>query len=321
MRLQTVPSILKLQSNSYLGLWGSMFDGVAQNTSAHASLPSRLQGWRQEAEEAQSRLLQRLRGHGSGGERPSWNATDLLADLTAAYQSSDQGKGSPVSVAASGLLHHDFFDLPLNSSLAATIIDDIRQRLSGDGDGNGDASQLAALAVLQGWALKALANHRASVSATAGGTASTASSVSTLPGMHRRWPGVQNGSLAMLSEVGVALPDAMGDKFVPAVCARLQNFGNAAGYNSAWLGAFPCNTASNDKSTFAWDSKAAFSLDCSTIPHQPAALDHTIDCAFTVGSQSDDEPSGSGTLLHFARSMHVLTGPHLNAIQIRACNV
>jgi hypothetical protein len=205
---------------------------------------------------------------------------------------------------------------------------------------SGDAQQLAAAALVQGWALGVVvAGTSAAASAIAGGSGAT-----------------QPGMLS-LHRAAEPVSQPAWPSFKPHTCLRLQNFGNAEGYSAAVFGANPCTAVTgaplpgNDAATgeaLRWGSHASFLLDCShgdgslsseastetDGSFQPlsgrlqaagaaaaasvaAALDRTTSCRVAVGSDS-----GSGALLaHAFERPPLLAAPKLDALRIRICNM
>jgi len=316
----TVP---KLQRNSYLGLWGKVFEGAApaedQTPPALTQLQrfhSAAREWRNEAaENAQSRLMQRMKSLNLTlhHDLTHWNATEVLANLTGLLPTEKGTDGLPA------------------------FLQEIGQRLGGDHVGKFDPAQLVSLAVLQGWALHALSSKMAGGAAATSEVVSTSSTMDDASptslftpettgysrGYGSRWntrAPRDNSSISLFSEVGVLLPDTMEGNFLPEICARLADFGNAPGYNAAWLGGPPCGGSQGSTSGIAWGNEAVFQLDCTS--QQPLALlEKTLKCSLGVTSQKKEgNVGGSGALLHHEKTSHVLTGPHLNAIRVRVCN-
>jgi hypothetical protein len=207
-----------------------------------------------------------------------------------------------------------------------------------------DARQLAALALIQGWALGALAAGRGS----GGG-------------------GATQGMTLGLQPWAARIAEPSWGSFRPHTCLRLQNFGNAEGYSLALFGAAPCagplggpapGNAAVGGETLRWGSQAAFMLDCSrgsssttgaedaasggsggtdSVPgggsgllaqsmlaaagkaaaSVAAALDRGKTCKLAIAADG----GGGGAVLAHAWEAPLLSSPKLDALRIRICNM
>ena len=135
---------------------------------------------------------------------------------------------------------------------------------------------------------------------------------------------------------------------------------NAQGYRSAVLGGPQCSAPppATAGEVLTWGREATFTLDCthsqggggsagsgeflSLLSGRPdavgvagrlqaaaakaasdltAAMQRSFECTLGVATgKNGGTATSSGAVLHHTRALHVLTGPRLNAVRLRACN-
>jgi len=320
-----------MQVNSYLGLWGHVFDASSSKKNGKAltgpasplhvggGLADRLQHaageWKAEADEVRSRLIQRIGGGDSvlekiGEEREAASSfmSETFNQLFGSTDDKDKDKDSVATDTAAGISTTD----------TLSLLDRMQERLGIDE--KLDARQLAALAVMQGLALSSLRKHLAANRAiTDAGSIKSASSDGTDAATSRLY--------TPFSNLGIALPESMVSHFEGEWCLRLQNFANAAGYQSVYLGQAPCSsvgttgamtkslpqaqpllsTTASATTTLApatamihWNSEAAFSLDCGIESPAIDPFGEEIENAEEKGEESFY--SGVSAMLHAART-------------------
>lgn len=305
-----------MPTRAYRGLWGGLFQQQAARPAAGGGLREALAG-------LQAKLAARLEGADASlaAHRASLEER-FRTQLNLTLALLDGGGGG---TAAASLLAR---------------LEQLHGQLLRDWS-SADAQQLAALALVQGWALGAVvAGRGAAASALAGGA------------------GGGGGQPGMLSLQRAAEPVAepAWASFRPHTCLRLQNFGNAEGYSAAVLGAGPCAAtpgapqpahAAASGEALRWGSRASFLLDCSpgdgsesgggggddggggggalggllqaagaaAATSVAAALDPATTCRAAVGSDG-----GAAALLERGFERPLLGAPRLDALHVRICN-
>ncbi|PRW50791.1 hypothetical protein C2E21_5558 [Chlorella sorokiniana] len=245
-------------TRAYRGLWGSLFQ--KQAGSGGESRPSASDRFRQALADLQSLL------------HPS--------DDTATSSSSSSSSSNGASGSSSGLRHLPSLEDVAEhvGNLTASLLDSahagsggtsaLLQRLARDfnlshspaaGTSSSlDAAQLAAtVASMQAWALAGLVARSGGSGLSGGGGGASSLSSSLDPSSFKQ------------------VADPAWASFKPHTCMRLQNFGNAEGYNAALLGAAPSGkagavgsvppggAAAASGDALRWGSQASFLLDCS----------------------------------------------------------
>jgi hypothetical protein len=334
-----------MQANSYLGLWGHVFEAPGSKNKNEAvvtgpaspivaGLADRLHQaageWRTEADEVRSRLIQRLGGGNTilgkaaaaaGEEREA--ASAFMSETFNQLFGGNINKDMPVEGNAAATAENSNA-ASISTTDTLSLLDRMQARLGLDG--KVDARQLAALAAIQGLALSSLRKHLAAAQSEnhldtpASGVVKTLSAATTEAndGTNYLYDPLRHS----FSKLGVALPESMVSHFEGEWCLRLQNFANAAGYRSVYLGGVPCSgsgtavmtkasplvlpssppslasaVASSPPATamLQWNSEAAFSLDCSV--NSPQIEDN--------GDQNSEEDSlytGVSAMWHAASS-------------------
>ena len=350
-----------MQTSSYLGVWGRVFEepAVPKNGTTHgntttapaaaatgtavaaaansttigsgaAGLAERIQGWRTEAEEARSRLIQRISG--KSGPRNTLEKDPLSEVAKLLFGGSLSTISSPPSSSAS-------IATKSIATEAFGMLEKLQERLGLDG--TLDAKQLAALALVQGLAVSAFTKHASASSSVRSADAATGGGED------------DGGGDAPFSTVGVLLPDTVAaNHFESDWCMRMQNLGNSDGYRTAYLGATPCHAENNTwaQEEFQWGDESAFTLDCtSKTPESSSSVANTgaaaggvagmfraaaanaaselsaamqrtttMECRLSITSSS-----GAGALLQHAQALPMfgLRARKLNAMKLRVCNV
>ncbi|KAG7667305.1 hypothetical protein NADE_002899 [Nannochloris sp. 'desiccata'] len=322
-----------MQGNSYLGLWGHVFDGSSSEKTEAATGPApppllvkggladRLQHaageWRAEADEVRSRLIQRI---GGGGTTVLEKLGDREAASSFMSETFNQLFGSADDKDSSGAADYSDTAAAISSTDTLSLLDRMQERLGIDG--KLDARQLAALAAVQGLALSSLRKHLAANSATSDtGSVKSASADDNDASTNSIYDHRHT-----FSNLGIALPESLVSHFEGEWCVRLQNFANAAGYRSVYLGGAPCSSSgttgamtkslpqtqpllSTTPSTTTpaaamihWNSEAAFSLDCSI--ESPVSDTSEEDVEDSAAAEEEEESfySGVSAMLHAART-------------------
>jgi len=326
-----------MQGNSYLGLWGHVFDASsskkneAPTTTGPAPPPflvrdglaDRLHAaageWRAEADEIRSHLIQRIGGGDNtvlgkiGEDREA--ASSFMSETFNQLFGSTNDKDSPVATSSSS---SEIPERTLSTTDTLRLVDRMQERLGLDG--KLDARQLAALAAVQGLALSSLRKHLAATSAT---TDTESIKSARVEGTDATTTNIYDPRHSF-SKVGIALPESMISHFEGEWCMRLQNFANAAGYRSVYLGQAPCNSVGTmgamtkslpqtqgllsttpspppplAAAMIRWNSEAAFSLDCGI---KSPVVDPSGEDKDNEDSQGESFYSGVSAMLHAART-------------------
>jgi hypothetical protein len=323
MRMYSLHVLYILQGNSYIGLWGHVFDNSSkknQPTSSPAPPPVPLGGGlladrlhhaagelRAEAEEVRSRLIQRIGGGNVFGKTAADERESASSFMTETFNQLFGPSNKEHPAAASAATTTENASTTISTTETLSLLDRMQERLGLDG--KMDARQLAALAAVQGVALSSLRKHMAAAD-TADVKSSSSSEVEYSEDTSTS---IYDPRHLSFSKLGVALPDSVASHFDGEWCLRLQNFANAAGYRSVYLGGVPCSGSSPRGATapatttpatamLHWNSEAAFSLDCSTaVLKAPNAVPSTENNAASEEEEEESFLSGVSAMLHAAR--------------------
>jgi len=259
------------QRNSYLGLWGSVFDtipdaviddladrvdsevydeggdegegggessGVGEDRARRGGSTSG--GWSSLRELIHQRREDRRMQFGFGG-----NLTEMIDEM------------STIMTNLNLPIHGNV--LEGSSPNISDAISDHARTLDLKNLGATDTSKIASLAILQGWMLKQL------TASPGGRSASLASNAASHVGH------------STFRQLGVVLPPE--SHFTPSLCFVMQNFGNSGGYYDAWTGFGPiCDVRyREDGAMFAWKEESMLTVDC-----------HLQDRVHTAGSGDGD---------------------------------
>jgi hypothetical protein len=251
-----------------------------------------------EAGDAQTRFAKRITDavESRGG---AWNST-ALADVETFL--ADARHSLNIS-SVPNLFHLEDSDVAaaMGSSMNGTtgIFDALLQRLDSNSTSALDPKQLAGVAMLQAWALRRLAKLHPSSRPTATSLAS---------------------GTAKLQQFGRPIPDHVPGAIIPQLCVRLQNFGNAVGYRSVYMGTPPCAAPDNAAlDEMEWGTKGAFTVACRRPEEPESLLRKGLHCELAVSSDSGRVGGGSGSLLEFDHPA-AWHAPRLNAISLKVCN-
>lgn len=329
-----------MQANSYLGLWGKVFD--SSHPGNGSTLADHFQHvadeWKQGTESIHSRIIQRLQS----GQADIWNTSSAvpLPDITALVTQLT----SPAKI---GFIPHinTTINGSTNSSEQLDLFKRLQERLAGVHIGGLDAGQLAVLAALQGLALSSLVKHAATLSAQPQHSWYTKQGSSYAP-----QPESPKTATHHVGHVGLKLPQSFSGHFKPELCINLQNLGNSPGYRAIYLGSPPCSAKGND-TVFAqvtWGQEAGFLLDChvgssdtqegNSTPTNvgnkiqqayaselDAILHPSRTCRLAVAANGSPSSTGGGSstssVLKYRQYIPAIGRSKWNAIRIRVCNM
>lgn len=330
-----------MQANSYLGLWGKVFD--TSQSGNESTLADHFQQvadeWKQGTESIHSRIIQRMQT----GHSDVWNTSSgLLSDIAALVTQLT----TPASIESTPHINKT-----LNGSTDSVdqlnLLERLQERLGQVHLGSLDSTELAVLAALQGVALSSLVKHAAALSSQSQHAWYTTQQGSSYAPQND----VLKTATHHTSHVGLKLPPSFSSHFKPELCVNLQNFGNSPGYRAVYMGSPPCTAKGND-TVFAratWGQEAGVLLDChvgstgdkpelnltlnnigNTIQQAYASeLDAILHlsrtCRLAVAATVNGSPSSTGpgtsSLLKYRQSLPAIGRSKWNAIRIRVCNM